>query len=121
MLWRQLGTNRSTVSAIGLGCMGMSDFYGPADRAESTATIQTALDAGITLLDTGDFCGMGHNELLLHEALAGRKRDDVFIAAKFGALRSPDSSDFAQIEAAVPPDAVAGDRACCRTDGNAGQ
>jgi aryl-alcohol dehydrogenase-like predicted oxidoreductase len=90
MLSRQLGTNGPTVSALGLGCMGMSDFYGPADRTESIATIHAALDAGITLLDTGDFYGMGHNELLLHEALAGRKREDVFIAVKFGALRSPD-------------------------------
>ncbi|HEY9696260.1 MAG TPA: aldo/keto reductase [Trichocoleus sp.] len=92
MLSRQLGTNGSTVSAIGLGCMGMSDFYGPTDRTESIATIHAALDAGITLLDTGDFYGMGHNELLLHEALAGRKREDVFIAVKFGGLRAPDRS-----------------------------
>lgn len=92
MLSRQLGTNGATVSAIGLGCMGMSDFYGPADRAESIATIHAALDAGVTLLDTGDFYGMGHNELLLQEALAGRKRDEVFIAVKFGAQRSPDGS-----------------------------
>jgi aryl-alcohol dehydrogenase-like predicted oxidoreductase len=100
MLSRQLGTNGSTVSAssfavpkgIGLGCMGMSDFYGSADRAESISTIHMALDAGITLLDTGDFYGMGHNELLIHEALTGRKREDVFIAVKFGALRAPDRS-----------------------------
>lgn len=92
MLARQLGTNGPTVSAIGLGCMGMSDFYGPADRAESISTIYMALDAGITLLDTGDFYGMGHNELLIHEALTGRKREDVFIAVKFGALRTPDRS-----------------------------
>lgn len=92
MLSRQLGTNGSTVSAIGLGCMGMSDFYGSTDRQESIATIQAALDAGITLLDTGDFYGMGHNELLLHESLTGRRREDVFIAVKFGALRSPDGS-----------------------------
>ncbi|MBW4695732.1 MAG: aldo/keto reductase [Lyngbya sp. HA4199-MV5] len=72
--------------------MGMSDFYGTVDRAESIATIHAALDAGITLLDTGDFYGMGHNELLLHEALAGRRREDVFIGVKFGALRSPDGS-----------------------------
>lgn len=91
MLSRQLGTG-PTISALGLGCMGMSDFYGPADRQESIATIYTALDAGITLLDTGDFYGMGHNELLLHEALAGRRREDVFIAVKFGALRSPDGN-----------------------------
>ncbi len=92
MLLRQLGTNGSAVSALGLGCMGMSDFYGPADRAESIATIHAALDVGITLLDTGDFYGMGHNELLIHEALTGRKREDVFIAVKFGALRAPDRS-----------------------------
>lgn len=92
MLTHQLGANGSLVSALGLGCMGMSDFYGPADREESIATIHAALDAGITLLDTGDFYGMGHNELLLHEALAGRQREDVFIAVKFGALRSPDGN-----------------------------
>jgi aryl-alcohol dehydrogenase-like predicted oxidoreductase len=72
---RKLGSNGPTVSAIGLGCMGMADFYGPADRSESIATIQAALDAGVTLLDTGDFYGMGHNEMLIREALAGRDRD----------------------------------------------
>lgn len=92
MLLRQLGENGSSISAIGLGCMGMSDVYGPADREESIATIHAALDAGITVLDTGDFYGMGHNELLLHEALTGRRREDAFIAVKFGALRSPDGS-----------------------------
>ena len=92
MLSRQLGKNGPTISALGLGCMGMSDFYGPADRSESIATIHAALDAGVTLLDTGDFYGMGHNELLLHEALAGRRREDVFIAVKFGALRSPEGN-----------------------------
>ncbi|OYE03720.1 aldo/keto reductase [Nostoc sp. 'Peltigera membranacea cyanobiont' 232] len=91
MLSRQLGKNGSTISALGLGCMGMSDVYGPADRKESIATIHAALDAGINLLDTGDFYGMGHNELLLNEALTGR-REDVFIAVKFGALRSPDGN-----------------------------
>jgi aryl-alcohol dehydrogenase-like predicted oxidoreductase len=69
--------------------MGMSDFYGPADRAESLTTIHAALEAGITLLDTGDFYGMGHNELLLHEALKGRTRDRVFLQVKFGAQRDP--------------------------------
>ncbi|MHC5610668.1 MAG: aldo/keto reductase [Nostoc sp.] len=92
MLSRQLGKNGLTISAVGLGCMGMSDVYGLADRKESIATIHAALDAGITLLDTGDFYGMGHNELLLHEALAGRRREDIFIAVKFGALRSPDGN-----------------------------
>ena len=84
---RKLGTTGPSVSTIGLGCMGMSDFYGPADRSESCATIHAALDAGITLLDTGDFYGMGHNELLIREALAGRNRDNLQISVKFGALR----------------------------------
>jgi aryl-alcohol dehydrogenase-like predicted oxidoreductase len=70
--------------------MGMSDFYGPADRAEAIATIHAALDAGITLLDTGDLYGMGHNELLIHEALEGRRRDKAVLSVKFGALRGPD-------------------------------
>ena len=73
---RKLGTTGPEVSAIGLGCMGMSGIYGPADRGESIATIHAALDAGITLLDTGDFYGMGHNEMLIGEALAGRDRDE---------------------------------------------
>jgi aryl-alcohol dehydrogenase-like predicted oxidoreductase len=86
---RKLGTAGPTVSALGLGCMGMSDFYGPADRDESIATIHAALDAGITLLDTGDFYGMGHNEMLIREALTGRKREEIQISVKFGALRDP--------------------------------
>ena len=89
MLTRQLGSTGPTVSALGLGCMGMSDLYGPADRAESIATIHAALDAGITLLDTGDFYGMGHNELLLREALQGRAREKALLSVKFGAMRDP--------------------------------
>jgi aryl-alcohol dehydrogenase-like predicted oxidoreductase len=77
------------VSAIGLGAMGMSGMYGPADEAESIATIHAALDAGIDLIDTGDFYGMGHNELLVGRALAGRDRDAVKISVKFGAQRGP--------------------------------
>lgn len=89
MITRSLGSHGPSVSALGLGCMGMSDLYGPADRAESVATIHAALDAGITLLDTGDFYGMGHNELLLRDALAGRARERAVISVKFGALRDP--------------------------------
>ncbi|WP_431856281.1 aldo/keto reductase [Azospirillum sp.] len=86
---RTLGSTGPTVSALGLGCMGMSDLYGPSDRAESIATIHAALDAGVTLLDTGDFYGMGHNEMLIGEALKGRRREDVQISVKFGAQRDP--------------------------------
>ncbi len=86
---RNLGTNGLAVSTIGLGCMGMSDFYGPADRAESIATIQTALDAGVTLLDTGDFYGVGHNEMLIGEVLTARARHEVQLSVKFGVLRDP--------------------------------
>jgi pyridoxine 4-dehydrogenase len=68
----------------------MSGMYGPSDRAESIATIHAALDAGINLLDTGDFYGMGHNEMLIGEALKGRRRDDAVISVKFGALRDPE-------------------------------
>jgi aryl-alcohol dehydrogenase-like predicted oxidoreductase len=87
MQTRTLGTHGPRVSALGLGCMGMSDLYGPADEAQSIATIHAALDAGINLLDTGDFYGMGHNELLIRRALADRNRDDVLISVKFGPLR----------------------------------
>jgi pyridoxine 4-dehydrogenase len=86
---RTLGSTGPAVSTLGLGLMGMSDFYGPADEAESIATVHAALDAGITLLDTGDFYGSGHNELLLREALKGRDREQVQISVKFGALRDP--------------------------------
>jgi aryl-alcohol dehydrogenase-like predicted oxidoreductase len=86
---RQLGQQGPRVSAIGLGCMGMSDLYGPADRDESIATIHAALDAGITLLDTGDFYGMGHNEMLIRDALQGRQRENVVVSVKFGGMRDP--------------------------------
>jgi len=91
MQTKTLGTLGRT-SAIGLGLMGMSDLYGPSDRAESIATIHAALDAGITLLDTGDFYGMGHNEMLLREALDRRDRDQVQISVKFGGQRGPEGS-----------------------------
>jgi aryl-alcohol dehydrogenase-like predicted oxidoreductase len=84
---RTLGSNGPSVFDLGLGCMGMSDLYGPADDAESIATIHAALDAGITLLDTGDYYGMGHNELLIRDALKGRDRTRVVISVKCGALR----------------------------------
>lgn len=89
MITRTLGSAKLAVSAIGLGCMGMSDLYGPADEKESIATIHAALEAGITLLDTGDYYGMGHNELLLREALKDHPRKDVILSVKFGALRDP--------------------------------
>jgi aryl-alcohol dehydrogenase-like predicted oxidoreductase len=89
---RSLGSTGLTVSALGLGCMGMSDFYGPADEAESIATIQAALDAGVTLLDTGDYYAAGHNELLIRDALKGRNRDQAVISVKFGLMRAPDGS-----------------------------
>ncbi len=89
---RTLGASGPTVSAIGLGLMGMSDLYGPADEAVSIATIHAALDAGISLFDTGDFYAGGHNELLLAKALAGRNRDDVVISVKFDVLRGPDGA-----------------------------
>jgi aryl-alcohol dehydrogenase-like predicted oxidoreductase len=92
MKFRTLGRNGLKVSALGLGCMGMSDMYGASDRSESIATIHHALDAGITLLDTGDFYGMGHNEMLLGEALAGRPREGYLLSVKFGAQRGPDGA-----------------------------
>ena len=91
MRTRTLGTTGPQVSALGLGCMGMSALYGGADRAESIATIHAALEAGVTLIDTGDFYGMGHNELLINEALrtapAGA-REKALTSVKFGALRT---------------------------------
>ncbi len=92
MQMRKLGMTGPEVSALGLGCMGMSDMYGPADRAESLATIDAAVAAGITLLDTGDFYGMGHNEMLIGEALKRHRRDDLVLSVKYGALRSPEGA-----------------------------
>ncbi|MFI6039990.1 aldo/keto reductase [Nocardia sp. NPDC051321] len=85
----QLGRTGPEVSRIGLGAMGMSGMYGAADDAESTATIHAALEAGANLIDTGDFYGAGHNELLIGNAIAGRPREDVLLSVKFGALRGP--------------------------------
>ncbi|HEY8126013.1 MAG TPA: aldo/keto reductase [Methylocystis sp.] len=92
MITRQLGANGPIVSAIGLGCMGMSDFYGASDRAEGVATIHAALDAGVTLLDTGDFYGMGDNEMLIAAALRSRRRDAAILSVKFGAQRDPNGN-----------------------------
>ncbi len=88
----KLGHSEQEISAVGLGCMGMSGGYGPPDDAESIATIHAALDAGVTLIDTGDFYGMGHNEMLIAEALKGGKRSQAFLSVKFGAMRVPDGS-----------------------------
>jgi aryl-alcohol dehydrogenase-like predicted oxidoreductase len=87
---RQFGKTGPTVSALGLGCMGMSGMYGRADDDESVATIHAAIDKGVTLLDTGDFYGSGHNELLIGRALRDRDRDEVVLSVKFGGLRGPD-------------------------------
>ena len=83
------GQNGEKLPAAGLGCMGMSGGYGPADDRESIATIHAALDAGLRLIDTGDFYAMGHNEMLIREALKDISRDKVQISVKFGALRGP--------------------------------
>ncbi|MFJ8056114.1 aldo/keto reductase [Streptomyces sp. NPDC096142] len=89
---RTLGTTGPQVSALGLGCMGMSALYGEADRTESIATVHAALEAGVTLLDTGDFYAMGHNEMLIGEALRtapAARREQALTSVKFGALRDP--------------------------------
>src|SRR5690242_6224366 len=92
MQQRRLGAQGPAVSAIGLGCMGMSDLYGPADRGESLATIHAAVETGITLIDTGDFYGMGHNEMLIGEALREIPRDRVLLSVNFCAQRGPDGA-----------------------------
>src|SRR5258706_15727861 len=87
----RLGQNGPSVFPIALGCMGMSGMYGPTDDEESVATIRRAIDRGVTLLDTGDFYGMGHNELLIRRAIEGQ-RQKVQLSVKFGAMRGPDSA-----------------------------
>src|SRR5215471_15650932 len=88
---RRLGSSLPPVFPISLGCMGMSGMYGGADEAESIATIHAALERGVTLIDTGDFYGMGKNELLIGRALQGR-RDKALLSVKFGGLRGPDGA-----------------------------
>ena len=90
----QLGATGPMVSRLGLGCMGMSDVYGPTDRSESLATLAMAVERGITLIDTGDFYGMGHNEMLIGEALKSLDRDRLTLSVKFGALRGPEGQFF---------------------------
>ena len=91
MQYRTLGRSRLKVSAIGLGCMGMSEFYGPRDEAESIATIHRSLDLGMTFLDTADMYGVGHNEELVGKAIRVR-RQEVVLATKFGNVRASDGA-----------------------------
>ncbi|NKY85063.1 aldo/keto reductase [Nocardia veterana] len=88
----QLGSTGPKVGRLGLGAMGMSGAYGRSDDSDSIATIHAALDSGATIIDTGDFYGGGHNEMLIHRALAERPREDYQLSVKFGALRGPDGS-----------------------------
>jgi pyridoxine 4-dehydrogenase len=109
----KLGKQGPTVSAIGLGCMGMSDAYGPADRNESLATLDAAVNAGVTLTDTGDFYGMGHNERLIGEAIKLLDRARLFISVKFGALRDPNgqwAGNDMRPKAGIPKGAASGSR-----------
>jgi aryl-alcohol dehydrogenase-like predicted oxidoreductase len=97
---RDLGASRLTVSALGLGCMGMSEFYGPTDDAQSLATLERALELGVTFLDTADMYGSGHNEELLGRFLTGR-RDKMVLATKFGIVRRPGDTGPARYERTV--------------------
>jgi aryl-alcohol dehydrogenase-like predicted oxidoreductase len=107
MRYRTLGSHRLAVSAIGLGCMGMSEFYGPSNEQESIATIHRALDIGITMLDTADMYGIGENEKLVGRAIA-RRRKEVVLATKFGNVRDP--ADPAKFSLSGRPEYV---RAAC--------
>ncbi|GAA2277043.1 aldo/keto reductase [Streptomyces atrovirens] len=102
---RTLGRWGPEVSAIGLGAMGMSDLYGPADDVENVATLHAAIDAGVTLIDTGDFYGSGSNEMLIGRVLRERRREDVVISVKFGSRRTPDGA-FQPAPYDVSPEAV---------------
>lgn len=88
----QLGSTGPTVGRLGLGAMGMSGSYGPADDTESAATVHAALDSGARLVDTGDFYGMGHNELLVGRAIADRPREETILSVKFGGMIGPDGT-----------------------------
>src|SRR5882757_323329 len=105
MKTRKLGVAGPTVSQFGLGAMGMSDLYGPADESESIATVHAALDAGLTLIDTGDFYGSGHNEMLIRDALRSRDRDNVLVSVKFGSYRDP-AGAFQPVPGDTSPAAV---------------
>jgi aryl-alcohol dehydrogenase-like predicted oxidoreductase len=107
MRYRTLGSHRLAVSAIGLGCMGMSEFYGPSNEQESIATIHRALDIGTTMLDTADMYGIGENEKLVGRAIA-RRRKEVVLATKFGNVRDP--ADPAKFSLSGRPEYV---RAAC--------
>jgi aryl-alcohol dehydrogenase-like predicted oxidoreductase len=91
MQYRRLGKSSLVVSAVGLGCMGMSEFYGETDDHESIATIQHAIDRGVTLLDTADMYGSGRNEELVGRAIE-KRRHEVIVASKFGNVRGPGGS-----------------------------
>ena len=106
---RQLGTSGLTVSAIGLGCMGMSQSYGPGDAEESARTIHRALDLGVTLLDTADVYGRGGNETLIGQAIRGRRKD-VVLATKCGIIPGRTAGEVADLKSAFPHDAPAGER-----------